>query len=1340
MEENEEMKILKTSLKRWEIKFYKENGRKPHRDEIKTAPQEIQDAYIQYGKLKKSCTGPQKPIVSENSEEAEETASESHQFAKDGVWGTVFNKGNQETSETHTSPGPAEDGTKTEASNMMSKLSLKLFEMAKKDKMTATKNKSKFKQNESVPDGELVEHSLMVKGKIFNNLKIKNKNLVNESSLDKQEDVDTCITKKYNLEARQKFSVSISAKLSLSDEPESNGPISSTTEKASKDGEQAWENFDEVDGLSSSVFDSENTWTPEIKNEEKGGQSKSKSYQRPNVPKQVVGKNEEQTGNMSLNESAEFRDVRWDNETTHIVGSESKSSCNDFGYSKKRTLESRDNKENSEQESEHKSGSKAYEFNASDAEDVPIIPKQNRKRKKAETNPKSKKRKLESEEASESVDADDNDGAPLKPKVSMSNKPPPSSVGNFVKLNMKVKTYKRKGKGMSGPQYKRFQWKQKMKSRSESYGNNCFKCGKPGHWANKCPGENKESYGGEADLPPVSEEDFPSLKEAAMMARGVKLDKPTKVKDKNSQKGPARVGKITENEADLEDINWNEDIDPENELDEDLEIQSSIVRSAKEDVEVPPPHTPVLDMEEYTCKGTPNFIMKGLKKFGYESFRSGQEHAVKRILAGLSTLVVLSTGGGKSLCYQLPAYLYAQRSKAITLVISPLVSLMEDQVTGLPPGVKGACLHTNMTTAQRDSVLHNVKEGKVHFLLVSPEAIAGGGMVLLNNRSSLPPIAFVCIDEAHCLSEWSHNFRPSYLRLTKVLREKFGVQCFLGLTATATQSTSQDVAKHLGISDIEDAIIRGSPVPKNLLLSVSRDENRDEALIGLLQGDRFSSCESIIVYCTRRQETDRLATLIRTCLKDYKAEDWEQKPKKGRAKTYAFWDAESYHAGLTAAQRKRVQNAFMSGRLRVVVATVAFGMGLDKSDVRGVIHYNMPKSMEGYVQEIGRAGRDGKTSHCHLFLDSEGQDLAELKRHSYANTVDYRTLKKFVNHVFIPCHCKKVHEMQQDCHENAIKIKERQGKDRVCRGHERAVVIDSLVMNMDVKEEGILTLLCYLELHPLRWVENLVNVYATCKVQCYGGPAQLQAVSKKCPPVAVAIAKAKKGGKSFSSTNQIEFPVVDVSDCMGWDSGLVKRELKSLSWNITSQGPQRTGVMVEFSDLAFHFTAPGDLSDEELDDVLEFLHERIQKQEKSEIQQLNYLSDSLRSVSHKNFWMSADALDEGKNRKLKEIINDYFEGQSLLNQYKEKETEEKEQQPSPQEVGQAIADIRQLVCVHGHEHRFNGRAVARIFHGISSPCFPAQVWGRARRFWRSNMNLDFNFLVKLAVQELIKLK
>ncbi|KAL3859574.1 hypothetical protein ACJMK2_009790 [Sinanodonta woodiana] len=523
-----------------------------------------------------------------------------------------------------------------------------------------------------------------------------------------------------------------------------------------------------------------------------------------------------------------------------------------------------------------------------------------------------------------------------RPKVNLSN-------NNYVRLNMKVKTYRRKGKGMTGPQYKRKMWKQKMKARSESYGDACFKCGQSGHWANKCPG-NKQSV--EVDITPVCDADFPSIREASLMARGIKTDDITTL----------------ENSVALE---TDEDVD--------LKLQSDIVRAAPENLPPPPSMEPLIQGEDFD----ESLLLNGLHKFGFDEFLPGQKEAITRILSGLSTLVILSTGGGKSLCYQLPAYLYAQRSKCFTLVISPLVSLMEDQVTGLPPGVKGVCLHTNMTLAQREKVMNSVKNGEAHFLLVSPEAIAGGSMSLLSYASSLPPISFVCIDEAHCLSEWSHNFRPSYLRLCKVLREKFGVHCFLGLTATATLSTAADVAKHLHISDFQSATVRGTPMPPNLLLSVSCDDNKDEALLGLLQGERFVGCHSIIIYCTRREQTDRVATLIRTCLnkgqqQSLNAED-RQADKKGKKKQKRSleWDAETYHAGLTPYQRKRVQNAFMSGRLRVVVATVAFGMGLDKADVRAIIHYNMPKSFESYVQEIGRAGRDGQLAHCHLFLDSE---------------------------------------------------------------------------------------------------------------------------------------------------------------------------------------------------------------------------------------------------------------------------------------------------------------------------------------------------------------------------------
>ncbi|NWU72891.1 RECQ4 helicase, partial [Pterocles burchelli] len=240
---------------------------------------------------------------------------------------------------------------------------------------------------------------------------------------------------------------------------------------------------------------------------------------------------------------------------------------------------------------------------------------------------------------------------------------------------------------------------------------------------------------------------------------------------------------------------------------------------------------------------------------------------------------------------------------------------------------------------------------------------------------------FACIDEAHCVSEWSHNFRPSYLRLCKVLRDRLGIQCFLGLTATATAATVRDVAQHLGIRPEDGIAVRCAAVPPNLRLSVSMDRDRDQALISLLRGEHFGCLDSIIVYCTRREETVRIAALIRTCLQGMPLRESAGAGEPGRdaargkkAKVLRHppkWIADAYHAGLSASERRRIQKSFMSGQLRVVVATVAFGMGLDKPDVRGVVHYNMPKNFESYVQEIGRAGRDGEPAHCHLFLDPE---------------------------------------------------------------------------------------------------------------------------------------------------------------------------------------------------------------------------------------------------------------------------------------------------------------------------------------------------------------------------------
>ena len=168
-----------------------------------------------------------------------------------------------------------------------------------------------------------------------------------------------------------------------------------------------------------------------------------------------------------------------------------------------------------------------------------------------------------------------------------------------------------------------------------------------------------------------------------------------------------------------------------------------------------------------TGKFDRNLISDTLKMFGYDGFRPGQQEGIMRILRGESSLVLLATGSGKSLIYQLPAYLYAEKYGAITIVVSPLVSLMEDQVTGLPPFLRAAALHYNLSPKVKEKVVDQVKSGKLHFLLVSPESVAGGGGVFGSLIPHLPPIAFVCIDEAHCVSQWSHNFRPSYLRLVE---------------------------------------------------------------------------------------------------------------------------------------------------------------------------------------------------------------------------------------------------------------------------------------------------------------------------------------------------------------------------------------------------------------------------------------------------------------------------------------------------------------------------------------------------------------------------------------------
>ncbi|CAN5225254.1 hypothetical protein BH09GEM1_BH09GEM1_36200 [soil metagenome] len=321
-------------------------------------------------------------------------------------------------------------------------------------------------------------------------------------------------------------------------------------------------------------------------------------------------------------------------------------------------------------------------------------------------------------------------------------------------------------------------------------------------------------------------------------------------------------------------------------------------------------------------------------RFGFPDFRPGQERAVSSVLAGRDTLVVLPTGGGKSICYQVPALVLP----GLTVVVSPLISLMKDQVDALTArGIPATFLNSTLTSAEVSQRMTRVVSGEIKMLYVAPERFDFGSAA---ERLKDVGVSLLAIDEAHCISEWGHDFRPSYLRVAQV-RERLGWPPAVALTATATAHVRTDIVKQLRLENAE-TIITGFDRTnlKYHVIPTKSDADKDEALIGVLREHKGVA----IIYAATRRNVEKVTVTL----------------EKARISVLA------YHAGLDDSHRHDVQTAFMNGDVRAIVATNAFGMGIDKANVRVVVHHSMPGTLEAYYQEAGRAGRDGKPSEVFL--------------------------------------------------------------------------------------------------------------------------------------------------------------------------------------------------------------------------------------------------------------------------------------------------------------------------------------------------------------------------------------
>uniref|UniRef100_A0A674EIC5 RecQ helicase-like 4 n=1 Tax=Salmo trutta TaxID=8032 RepID=A0A674EIC5_SALTR len=667
------------------------------------------------------------------------------------------------------------------------------------------------------------------------------------------------------------------------------------------------------------------------------------------------------------------------------------------------------------------------------------------------------------------------------------------------------------------------------------------------------------------------------------------------------------------------------------------------------------------------------------------------------------TLVVLSTGMGKSLCYQLPAYLYAQRSNSITLVV--LSTGMGKSLCYQRPAylyvqrsnsITLVVLSTGMGKSlcyQLPAYLYVQRSNSITLVVLS----TGMGKSLCYQLPAYPyaqrsnSITLVVLSTG--MGKSLCYQLPAYLyaqRSNSITLVGSPLVSLMDDQLSGLPSKLKAAAIHSNMSKKQREAVKAGEVHV-LLLS-------PEALVG--GGHSGSGC---------LPPADQLPPVAFACIDEAHcvrsaldiAQHLDITDQDGIAVRSA---AVPHNLQLSVSMDRDKDQALVSllkgerfGSLEsVIVYCTRRGemtriSALLRTCLQGVLlkESNRTASQE---EDDNPIGKKKKALGNYLFAFG---DLHELWRHIYADTVNYYTVKKLVQKVFPPYKCRQIHQKQQDL-------------ARVMLAY--LCILSPFSPSTLIGHEQPMTLLCYLELHRL-----LHPTLSVCKMVCYNGPQQLCKLTKICPSVAVVLARKRMAGERVKACDSLDFDVVEVADTMGWQLGLVKRGLRQLQW-VTNRCV--CVVLVEFSNLSFYFRSYGDLTPDEMDRVCEFLHGREVAQDSTKLYQLKACFKAFRSVAYKSCSFCTDELDERRSLKLKRLLWDYFDKRRDLDLSRK-------------------ADIQSFLGNHSDE-TFSGRAVARIFHGIGSPCYPAQTFGW--RYWRKYIQFDFNEIIPFAIQEIVRFK